>query len=304
MKRLILVAVLLFGLAAPAWGGFEEGLDAYNEGDYATALKEFLPLAEQGNTDAQVKLGYMYELGRGVPQDYNEAVKWYRQAASQGHAKAQALLGNMYAKGEGVPQNYPEAMKWWRKAAEQGYAPAQVILGNMYAKGQGVPRDDREAAKWHRKAAEQGYADAYGMLGIPYCQYMNIIDQYLYGPKRYGFYKGHEAWKAVTEDDSVNLFIVGQLENPNWLVLIIKESKQQETVRTSIILHQLLANVAPDWPYRVDWVRHSRIRLGANPDCDRQISICGVTITMSYNSFSCLIKVVIMNDPSNDQEEK
>jgi len=60
---------------------FNKGVKAYNSGDYATALKEFNPLAEQGYVKAQSKLGYMYDIGRGVTQDYKAAIKWYRLAA-------------------------------------------------------------------------------------------------------------------------------------------------------------------------------------------------------------------------------
>ncbi len=55
---------------------------AYDRGDYATALREWRPLAEQGHADAQFKLGVMYFNGRGVPQDYAQAHKWFNFAAS------------------------------------------------------------------------------------------------------------------------------------------------------------------------------------------------------------------------------
>ncbi len=48
---------------------YQEGYDAYNRGDYDTALKEWRPLAEQGNEAAQANLGFMYAKGQGVPQD-------------------------------------------------------------------------------------------------------------------------------------------------------------------------------------------------------------------------------------------
>ncbi len=57
---------------------------AYQRGDYATALREWRPLAEQGNTEAQYGLGVMYDKGRGVPRDHAEALQWYRKAAEQG----------------------------------------------------------------------------------------------------------------------------------------------------------------------------------------------------------------------------
>ena len=80
MKRIALVAVLMFGHATSAWAGFDEGMAAYERGDYATALEEWLPLAEQGNVAAQSNLGVMYTNGHGVPQNYAEAAKWYRAA--------------------------------------------------------------------------------------------------------------------------------------------------------------------------------------------------------------------------------
>ncbi len=117
MKRLVLTVALLLGLAAPAWAGFAEGFAAYERGDYETALREFRPLAEQGDVYAQYTLGFMYELGQGVPQDDGEAVQWYRKAAEQGDGDAQFKLGAMYELGQGVPQDSAEALKWSRKAA-------------------------------------------------------------------------------------------------------------------------------------------------------------------------------------------
>ena len=63
MKRIALAAVLLVMLVGPARAGFDEGRAAYERGDYATALKEFRPLAEQGLAKAQAILGFMYDQG-------------------------------------------------------------------------------------------------------------------------------------------------------------------------------------------------------------------------------------------------
>ncbi len=120
MKRLVLTIAILIGLAAPAWAGFDEGVAAFYRGDYATALQELRPLAEQGNADAQHRLGAMYEDGKGVPQDYAEAVKWHRKAAEQGHGDAQFSLGAMYLSGRGVPQDYVRAHMWLNLSAARG----------------------------------------------------------------------------------------------------------------------------------------------------------------------------------------
>ena len=64
---------------------FQKGLEAYEEKDYKTALREWRPLAELGLAKAQFNLGQMYRKGEGVPQDFIYAHMWFNVAASQGH---------------------------------------------------------------------------------------------------------------------------------------------------------------------------------------------------------------------------
>ena len=116
---------------------FDKGLTAYKSGDFATALKEWSLLAEQGDAVAQFNLGWTYSTGEGVPQDNTEAFEWYRKSAEQGYAAAQYNLALMYDNGTGVPQDYAQAVEWYRKAAGQGNAAAQYNLGLMYANGYG-----------------------------------------------------------------------------------------------------------------------------------------------------------------------
>jgi len=167
-KTGLVALVLSLSLAAPVAAGpledaaadYErrrsanaDALAAYNLGDYATALRLWRPLADQGNASAQISLGLMYDNGHGVPQDYAEAVKWYRKAADRGNAAAQFTLGTMYDNGHGVPQDYVEAVKWYRKAVGQGNGAAQNNLGTMYDLGKGVPQDYVEAHRWYNLAA-------------------------------------------------------------------------------------------------------------------------------------------------------
>jgi len=144
-------------LATPVLAGFQEGVDAYERGDYETALKKFLPLAEQGHAGAQNHLGELYAEGKGVPQDYQEAMKWYRLAADQGDAAAQYFLGVRYDEGTGMAQDFQEAVRWFREAADQGNAAAQNNLGQMYYQGSGVQQDYVQAYMWVSLAAVQGY---------------------------------------------------------------------------------------------------------------------------------------------------
>ncbi len=147
-----LCAGFTLGLTAPAWAGFDEAVVAYKRGDYATALREWRPLAEQGNAKAQYNLGIMYDKGRGVPRDYAKALQWWRKAAEQGDAMAQNNLGILYDNGHGVPQDYAEAVKWYRKAAEQRHPYGQFNLGKMYATGLGVRQDYAAAHMWFNRS--------------------------------------------------------------------------------------------------------------------------------------------------------
>jgi hypothetical protein len=158
MMNLIRCAVLALMLVpvAGAAHDYNAGLAAYLAGDHARALREWRPLAEQGNAVAQFSLGLMYNNGQGVPQDYAEAARWYRLAAEQGNANAQFNLGIIYANGFGVTQDDVEAVRWYRQAAIQGNAEAQNHLGGMYATGRSVLEDYTTAHMWFNIAAANG----------------------------------------------------------------------------------------------------------------------------------------------------
>lgn len=87
------VFVALLSLAVPVNAGYEEGLAAAHAGDYATALREFRILAEQGHVVSQFNLGVLNYSGHGVPQDYVEAYAWWSVAAAQGHENATKARG-------------------------------------------------------------------------------------------------------------------------------------------------------------------------------------------------------------------
>jgi len=168
--RSILIAAFLALAGAAAAGPLEDAEAAYQQKDYATALRLWRLLADQGWATGQVGLAILYANGQGVPQDYAEAVMWFRRAADHhGDPTAETALGRMYANGQGVPQNYAEAERWYHMAADQGDADAQMSLGFIYGGSErGMSQDYAEAAKWRRKAADQGFADAQYSLGGVY----------------------------------------------------------------------------------------------------------------------------------------
>jgi len=166
LPALLVLCALLFAGAADA--GLKEGYAALSRKDYATAIKEYRPLADRGNAEAQYRIGRMYEFGNGYPEDKAQGIAWLLKAAAQNHADAQQELGVVYALGDGVPQDDVQAVEWFRKAAMQGDATAQYNMGQMYAKGKGVPKDYAQAIDWWRKSAIQGNSDAQFKLGVVY----------------------------------------------------------------------------------------------------------------------------------------
>jgi len=144
-------AILLCSMLCTA-ADFASAKRAYEQKDYATALKEFRPLAEQGSAEAQLYLGKMYMMGQGVIRDPDQAMKWLKASALQGNADAQFFVGSFYV----LPhRDIAEGVKWLRLSAEQGQQDAQLLLGKTYLQGdKDLPRDPIQAEMWLRLAAK------------------------------------------------------------------------------------------------------------------------------------------------------
>ena len=120
-KKLIFgLSLWLFATTLSFGANFDDGVNAYEKGDYKTALTIFEDLAKKGDIDAQYNLGLMYDNGRGVKQDYKKAFEWYEKAANQGYASAQNNLGVMYGNGYGVREDKKIAKEWFGKACDGG----------------------------------------------------------------------------------------------------------------------------------------------------------------------------------------
>jgi len=145
---------------------FEEGKEAYQAKDYKKALEILRPLAEQGNSQAQVTLGIMYDYGHGVTADPEAAIKWYIKAAEQGIPVVQHDVGVKYFQGQGVKQDYLEAARWWEQSANAGLADSQFNLGLMYYRGIGLEQDYTKAAELFLKAANQDHSHAQYSLAV------------------------------------------------------------------------------------------------------------------------------------------
>lgn len=98
---------------------YRAGFQAYQQSDYATALGNWLPLAEKGSSAAQIFIGFMYANGQGVPKDDAAAATWYLEAAERDNTIAQVRLAIVYRDGRGVPEDSIKALLWASMAARE-----------------------------------------------------------------------------------------------------------------------------------------------------------------------------------------
>ncbi len=170
---LALAAFLAFvDLTGSARADLAAGIAAYEGKDFAAARRELLPLAEAGDAEAQWRLGRMFELGLGVPQDLREAASWYRRAAEKNQPDAAFHLGALYHHSS-LGGGDADAVPWYRIAAEAGHLFAQLELAHIYDSTQGygrpfVPTDKAEAQRWLDRAVPT--LEACAGEGDPKCQ--------------------------------------------------------------------------------------------------------------------------------------
>ena len=119
---------------------------------YEKAYAPMLDLARQGNSRAQVNLGYILETGIVAEENLQRALRWYEEAARTGNPRAQFIVGYKYYYGWGYEKNPEIAAHWFNKSADQNYSDACHFLGNMYANGYGVPKNDDTATGYFRRA--------------------------------------------------------------------------------------------------------------------------------------------------------
>ena len=142
----------------------DAAITAYQNQQYAVALKLFEAAAQKGNREAQHTLGFMYRDGRGTKRNDAKAMAWYRKAAEQDYAPAAYNLGLMYAQGEGTKADPAAAQRWFRRAADHGSVQAQVKLGEIAISDEKY----EDAFRWFSKAADQDDADATFNVGSLY----------------------------------------------------------------------------------------------------------------------------------------
>ncbi|HKU65029.1 MAG TPA: tetratricopeptide repeat protein [Rhizomicrobium sp.] len=152
----------------PATPSVAAGTLAARNRDFALALANFKPLADQGDADAERALGQLLMQNCTGLQDKSAAVAWLTKAASRGNVSARNQLGFANLHGLGVTQDDAKAFAFFNQTAAVGDAVGEAELGYLYDTGRGVPQDKYQGLQWTVKAAEQGNAAALSRIAAAY----------------------------------------------------------------------------------------------------------------------------------------
>ncbi len=138
---------------------YDNGMDAYQSGDYAQALELWKPLAANGHAQASYNLGFIYEFGYGVAPSDTEAFNYYLRAAQLGHVQAQQTVAWMYQRGKGVTANLAQAAHWASLSANSSGSGSETdmltFMEQLQSELQNAgARYDAQKAKQHHPLLE------------------------------------------------------------------------------------------------------------------------------------------------------
>jgi len=248
MKTVVSTLMLALTLLAMTGGvgsaqNYNAGFEATQIGDFETALREWRPLAEQGNVSAQYNLGYMYGKGMGVTQDFAKSAKWYRKSAEQGFAAAQYELGLIY-KNTGERNLRLKVEKIQNSAVDRQWTMEDTEALKLAHNGHRI--DGIEAQKLFKLAADQGHPKAQYELGLRYkvqnkskegLELFRLAAKQGYAGAQYEIFKYHLKKRNDTEASKFLDLAVNQ-EHPESLYILSIEDSNKDPIRSKKLLHR------------------------------------------------------------------
>jgi len=135
-------------------------------------IKEWQEKADQGDAEAQNKIGDLYYDGvaGAIEQDHAKAMEWFVKAADQGHVDGIYSVGWAYLAGEGVERDLTKGAEWMSKAVDKGHGKAMRHLARLLFMGQGVEKDTKRACELLESSASKGDIQSCCMLGKLYME--------------------------------------------------------------------------------------------------------------------------------------
>ncbi len=132
--RLLLQLTLLLIASTGSAQDIMVGIEAYENGEYETAITELTPHAMNGDPLAADIVGILHYKGEGTEQDYESAAFWFLQAVRYGPDEGHSILGMMYYLGQGVQQDFNMAARYLKLPAQTGDETALFILSALRSK--------------------------------------------------------------------------------------------------------------------------------------------------------------------------
>lgn len=221
LGRSSLIIGALVSLSAPAFADVKAGIDAYQRGDFASAVSAWRPLAIAGDADAQYNLGQAYRLGRGLPVDPQMAESWFKRAADQGHLRARNAYGLILFQ-NGRRQ---EAIPYIEESAGHGFPQSQYVFATLLFNGDMVQKDwVRSYALMTRAAASNVDAAKAGLAQL---------DQYIPEDQRQRGLKLAQVFEAAANNPLTASTTTPSISNEELPPSSVKPAVRPTTVATS-----------------------------------------------------------------------
>ena len=132
-------------------------------------LENIVKMANNGNLQAQLALGYAYLYGEnGLSVDYDKAFEYYNKAALQNDPIGLNNLGSLYYSGLGVQRDVKKAVSLFEQAAKLGNNNAAVNVGFMYVSGRGVKKNIVKGLEYLETSLVSDTPAAKYMMGYAY----------------------------------------------------------------------------------------------------------------------------------------
>lgn len=156
MKTKMLIALAALSLSTASYAQAQDGLAAWNAGDYEVATRIWTPMANNGDADAMFYIGQAFRFGKGVPANMPLATDLIMRSASMGHMIATSEIGLiLYQDGRKA-----QAMYYLKRAAENNDARASYLVGLSLFNGDGVQANRSDALLFLRQSAKADYQPA------------------------------------------------------------------------------------------------------------------------------------------------
>lgn len=118
------------------------------------ALDLYAIAVEEGNPNAQFKMGWMYLSKKGVAYDLEKGLELWQDAAKNGHIDALINIASFTYEGQLLPQDFEKAHDLYEQAAKKGHGLGQYYIALNYLDGKGTTQDFIESYAWVSAAIE------------------------------------------------------------------------------------------------------------------------------------------------------